>query len=194
MTSVKINTTVIGFDQLDKALKRLRDEMKGKEGNITANAARDVAKDVARRMMAFAPHSARGSHIDWHRSKTGKWVHGGENGERAPAGRLKRSIFYKREPRPRYLSELFLVGPRMGSSRNDPNGAWYAAIVEFRGGRGGRGQGFMRRSIDPGVHIPMFANSLAKRILTKAKKIGDQNSAEVAAAVKRETAKFAYKR
>ena len=100
-------------------------------------------------------------------------------------GRLKRSIFWKRERNPRRLNEIVYVGPRLGKSREDPNGAWYAAIVEFQGGKDGVGKGFMRRSIDPDRDTNTIRKRLATGIERVAKKVGNENAAKVGARIKK---------
>lgn len=182
--SVKIDIKMLGLKELEDALKELRDEMTkrgeaGKEGNIVKNAIGYAARDVKDKMVFLAPQSDHGSNIDWHKSKNGRWVHGGPFGELAPPGRLKRSIFVKYEKRPR-LSEVVYVGPRIGDSRNDPDGAWYAAIVEMHGGAGGKGKGYMRNSITPAFHTKMIAQRLAAGINRVAKRIGHENLQKVA--------------
>jgi len=177
---------VNGLKELQSALEALRKEMTGKraagsEGNLVKLALGHVARDVKKKAQFLAPQSDRGSHIDWHMSKNGKWVHGGEDGDRAPPGRLRRAIIVKYEKSPRHYSEIVYVGVRNGNSRNDPDGAWYAPIVEFNGGAGGQGKGFLRNSITPAFHTKMFADKLGAGIERVAKKIGSQNLREVAA-------------
>jgi len=183
--SVKLQFDVVGLKELEVSLKELRAEMHGKEGNLVRNALNAVGRDVMARMKKNAPVSAKGSHIDWHMSKNGKWVHGGLNGERANPGRLRDSIFKKVERNPRYLSEVVYVGPRMGKTRNDPNGAWYAAIVEYYGGKNGKGKGFMRNSIDHERDANVFGKFLGQNIERVAKKIGNKNAQAVGAKAKK---------
>ena len=156
---------VDGMAELEKALKDLRAEMSsrgkaGKEGNLVMNALRYAGRtSVMPRMVTNAPEDT---------------------------GRLKRSIFYKPERNPRYLDEVFYVGPRLGKSRDDPKGAWYAAIVEFKGGKNGRGKGYMRNSIRPEEDARIIGRNLGAGIERVAKKIGNKNLAEVGAAAKRQ--------
>jgi hypothetical protein len=188
---MKTDFRIDGLAELEKALKDLRQEMTqrgqaGKEGKLVPNALRWVARNnILPRMKRNAPISASGSNIDWHYSANGKWVHGGPNGKKADKGRLRRSIFYKPERNPRYLNEVFYIGPRAGEDRNDPEGAWYAAIVEFQGGAGGAGRGFMRKSINPEADTKAYAYRLGVGIERVAKKIGNQNLAAVGSAAKK---------
>lgn len=188
--SVQVTTEIIGLQELDQALRDLRAEMTkrgeaGKEGNLVKNGLGAAARDVKTKMQFLAPRSQWGSHIDWHKSKNGKWVHGGEFGDRAEPGRLRRSIIVKYERRPRVLSEVVYVGPKVGKSRNDPNGAWYAAIVEMHGGEGGRGKGFMRKAITPEYHTRIIARVIGTGIERVAKRIGNENLRAVGARAKR---------
>lgn len=188
--SVRINTTVIGLDELEKAAKELTEEIHsrgGRKQNLVRMALNTVAKDVELRMVKAAPISAedQGSHIDWHKSRNGKWVHGGPKGNRDKPGRLRRSIFRKPGGRALQFTEVVHVGPRMGSSRNDPEGAWYAAIVEMHGGAGGVGKGFMRNAIIPAHHSAMFGNELGRHVERVAKRIGNANAQAIGAKYKK---------
>ena len=182
--SVQINTTVFGMAELEKAANELVEELYSKTGrrqNLVRLALNTVARDVKKRMIAAAPESEQGSHIDWHKSKRGKWVHGGKDGKRADAGRLKRSIFSKPGSRSLRATEAVHVGPKMGANRNDETGAWYAAIVEMHGGAGGKGKGFMRNSIIPTHHTEMFKNELGRAVERVAERIGNANAQAVGA-------------
>jgi len=177
---------VHGLKEMQTALEQLRKEVAGKdkagsEGNLVRLALGHVARDVKKKAIFLAPMSQQGSNIDWHRSKKGKLVHGGPMGKLAPPGRLRRAILVKYERNPRNYSEIVYVGVRNGSDRNDPNGAWYAPIVEFQGGAGGIGKGFLRNSISPAFHTKMFADKVGAGIARVAKKIGSDNLREVAA-------------
>ena len=181
-----ITTEFVGGDELLRALKDLGSEVAGaKNGGLVRNALQAAARDVVKRMIAGAPESEKGSHIDWHLSENGKWTNGGPNGQRAPKGRLKRSIFKKVERNPHKLNEIIYVGPRAGADRNDPKGAWYASLVEFQGGAGGKGQGFMRNSIKQEADSKTIARSLSTGIIRVANKIGNENARAVALKVRR---------
>ena len=88
-----------------------------------------------------------------------------------------------KERHPRKLSEIVYVGPKAGKDRSDQSGAWYAAIVEFQGGKNGKGAGYMRNSINDSEDVKTITLSLAKQITTQAKRIGNKNAQEVAAKV-----------
>jgi hypothetical protein len=163
--SVKITTEVIGLQELHKALIDLGSEVAGKGGGLVKNAIRAAARDVKKRQVSGAPQSKKGSAV-------------------APAGRLKRSIRIIRR-HPDRINELIVVGPLAGKSRDDPNGAWYASIVEFQGGEGGKGKGFMRKSLKRDKDTNTIRRSLAVNIERVAKKVGNKNAAAVGAKIKR---------
>ena len=180
-TSAKI----YGLKEMEEALKAMSSQLGGKEGrpvNAALNAAR---RSVLARAKANAPISKNGSNIDWHKSKNGKWVHGGPNGQKAAPGRLRRAIVNMEERRPEHYSVVKYVGVRKGKTRNDENGAWYAPIIEFRGGANGEGKGFMQRSISPEADGRVYAKSLASGVERLAKKIGDENTRQLAAQVRK---------
>ena len=156
--SVKVSVDIAGGDELLKALKSLGSEIAGKDGGLVKNALNAAARDVKARMKQNAP---------------------------VATGRLRDSIKHFRETQPHHLSEIVYVGPMLGKSRDDPNGAWYAAIVEFQGGKDGRGAGYMRRSIDPTADTATISKNLATGIEREAKKIGNANAREVGARIKK---------
>jgi hypothetical protein len=173
--TVSVKWNISGLKEMENALIELRKAATAKgitDGNLMRNALRNAGRDVKEKMQFLAPESEQGSNVDWHQSSNGKWVHGGPDGELAPSGRLRRSIFLKVERRPRWLNEIVYVGPKAGRDRNDPDGAWYAAIVEMHGGEGGQGKGFMRNSVSREFHARMIAKKLGSDINRVARKIG----------------------
>jgi hypothetical protein len=169
-----IRAEFIGGKELLIALKDLGSEVAGNKSNVVLNSLHAAGRDVKKRMVEGAPISDKGTFIGT-----------GENRERGERGRLKRSIRKFAEKAPHTLNEVVYVGPRAGKNRADPNGAWYAAIVEFQGGAGGVGKGYMQRSID---HLPdtrTIARSLGGSVARLAKKIGNENARAVGAKVKR---------
>jgi len=172
--SVKVNYAVVGGDELQKALQELGSEVAGKGGGLVKNALFAAGRVVKARMIANAPES-----------KNGSWVGKGANRHRGQPGRLKRSIQMFREKNPRRLSEITYVGPMLGQSRDDPKGAWYAAIVEFQGGAGGKGAGYMRRSIHPDEDTATIRRNLATGIVRVATKIGNANARAIGARIKK---------
>lgn len=160
--SIRVQQEIIGLRELEKALKELSGEM-SRRGDTAPNLVKNALSYAARtsvkpRMQALAPKDT---------------------------GRLANSIFHKLERSPRILSEVAYVGPRAGKSRDDPNGAWYAAIVNARGGAGGRGKGFMQRSIVPQEDVRVIAGNLGAGIERVAKKIGAANLQAVGSKAKK---------
>jgi hypothetical protein len=150
--SVTINTQIAGMKELEDALKELGSEVAGaKNGGLVRNALNAAGRSVVARMKENAP-------VD--------------------TGRLRNSIFKFAEKNPRRLSEIVYVGPRLGKSRADEKGAWYAAIVEFK-------TPFMRTSIKPEEDAATIRKNLASGIERVAKKIGNKNAAAVGARIKK---------
>jgi len=156
--SVQTKFFVAGMAELEKALQDLGSEIAGSKGGLVKNALLDAGRDVKDRMKANAPKDT---------------------------GRLRRSIKHFREKNPRRLSEIVYVGPMLGSSRDDPNGAWYAAIVEFQGGAGGKGAGYARRAIHPEEDYGTIRKNLATGVERVAKKVGNENARAVGARIKK---------
>ena len=149
--SIKVEAKIAGLRELEQALKDLGSEVAGSKGGLVKNALNAAGRDVEARMKADAPRDT---------------------------GRLRDSIFKFREKNPRRLSEIVYVGPRLGKSRDDPKGAWYAAIVEFK-------TGFMRRSIHQDEDTATIRKNLATGIERVAKKIGNENARKVGARIKK---------
>ena len=174
-----IQFDVVGGIELDKALRDLRAQMGGKEGNLVGNALRYVSKNsVKKDIAAAAPVSKEGSSIDWGYAG-GKYKVVGP--KKAPSGRLRRAITTVVHRNP-HLSELVGTGvfqKSLGQNRNDPDGAWYAHIVEHR-------TGFMRTAFrnNAGKYSDEVRRRLATGIERVARKIGDENSRAVAAKAK----------
>jgi len=156
--SIKVSVGVIGGRELEKALQELGSEVAGKGGGLVKNALNAAGRDVEARMKANVP-------VD--------------------TGRLQRSIIRFRERNPRRLSEIVYVGPKAGKTRSDESGAWYAAIVEFQGGKGGRGAGFMRRSIHHDQDTATIRRNLATGIERVARKVGNKNAQAIGARIKK---------
>jgi len=171
--SVKVITKVIGLAEMQNSLIELGSEIAGKNGGLLKNALFAAGRPVKERMIANAPES-----------KNGSWIGKGANRHRGQKGRLKRSIKMFREKNPRRLSEIVYVGPMLGKSRDDPNGAWYAAIVEFQGGKGGVGAGYARRALHPDEDLQTFTRSLGTGIERVARKVGNKNAQAVGARVR----------
>lgn len=169
-----VKYAIVGGDELQKALEELGSEVAGQKGGLVKNALFAAGRVVKARMVENAPESEKGS-----------WIGTGNNRHRGQPGRLKRSIQMFREKNPRKLSEITYVGPMAGKTRDDPKGAWYAAIVEFQGGKGGKGEGYMRRSINPEEDTKTIRVNLAKGIERVAIKIGNANARAVGAKIKK---------
>lgn len=149
---------IYGLKEMEEALKAMSSQLGGKEGrpvNAALNAAR---RSVLKRAQANAP---------------------------VKTGRLRRAIVSMEERNPKAYSVVKYVGVRKGKKRDDESGAWYAPIVEFKGGKGGEGKGFMQRSIDPEADGRVYAKSLASGVERLAKKIGDENTRQLAAQVRK---------
>ena len=174
-----IQFQAIGGAELDKALRDLRAQMGGKEGNLVKNALSYVSRNsIKKDIVAAAPVSKEGTSIDWGYAG-GKYKIVGP--KKAPPGRLQRAISSVVHRNP-HLSELVGTGvfaKSLGNSRNDPDGAWYAHIVEHR-------TGFMRNAFKHNAekYSREVSRQLATGIQRVARKIGDENSRAVAAKVK----------
>ena len=171
--SVKVITKVIGLAEMQNSLIELGSEIAGKNGGYIKSALFAAGRPVRERMIAGAPESEKGS-----------WIGRGANRHRGQKGRLKRSIKMFREKNPRKLSEIVYVGPMLGKSRDDPNGAWYAAIVEFQGGKGGVGAGYARRALHHDEELQTIIRSLGTSIERGGRQIGNKNAQAVGARAK----------
>ena len=171
--SIKVSVDVIGLAEMQKSLIELGSEIAGKNGGLIKNALFAAGRPVKARMIANAPQSEKGS-----------WIGKGANRHRGEKGRLKRSIKMFREKNPRRLSEIVYVGPMLGKSRDDPNGAWYAAIVEFQGGKGGVGAGYARRALHHDEELQTIIRSLGTSIERGGRQIGNKNAQAVGARAK----------
>lgn len=158
--SVKITTGIIGAAELKKAFEELGSEVAGKKsGGLIRNGLQAAGRDVMARMKQEVPKDT---------------------------GRLKNSIIKFVEKNPRRLNEIVYVGPRLGKSRNDESGAWYAAIVNALGGKGGVGKGYAQRSIDGDKDTQTIQRVWANGIVRESKKIGAENARAVGLAVQRQ--------
>ena len=168
--TVKITTEVHGLKGFDKALRELRAEMNGKEGNIIRNGLNYTARtEVKPDIVANTPVSKKGTPLDWYKDGK-KWRYHGDY--YAPPGRLRRAIRHAIHRNPTRLDELVGVGVfqrALGQSRNDPDGAWYAYIVEYK-------TGFMKNAFEKGRR--KYINTIGKRwavgIESAARKIGNK--------------------
>jgi hypothetical protein len=167
--SIKTSVNVVGLPELDKALRELRAEMGGAEGNIVASALRAAGKDTVLKSMKEKAAAHR---------KT---------------GRLYDNLTIKKHPNPKHWSEIYGIGVHRTGSRpqkGEPDSGdlpWYASIVEY-GGRGKYGplKGFMRKSLDDNksAFLAHVKANLGKKIESAAKKIGNKNLQAVGAAAK----------
>jgi hypothetical protein len=155
-----VNFEVHGLREMEKALKDLRVEMGGKEGNIVATSLRNAGKDT----ILFSMISQAARH-----QKT---------------GRLIRALKIIRHPRPSGWSELYGIGVHKTGKRpakgEADNGLlpWYAAIVEYGGkGKSGPLKGFMREAAESNkeAFVAKFRAEAGQRIEKAAKKIGNEN-------------------
>jgi len=171
--SVKVYYEIHGFKELESALKDLRKEMGGKEGNITAKAMMKAAYPVWREAQARAPVSKADSgaftSIRFNRGGGYKIMGPGKD----QPGNLRKSIKRKRLPNPRYLSEIVGIGVEQGGTRANPTGAYYGKFVEF-GTVNMPAQPFLRPALEANraVFIQVFGNELGKGITREGAKIG----------------------
>lgn len=160
----------VGLPELEKALRELRAEMKGAEGNIVASALRAAGKDTVLKTMK--EKAAR-------HKKT---------------GRLYDNLTIRKHPNPKHVSELYGVGVHRTGERplkgeeDDGDLPWYAQVVEY-GGRNKAGplKGFMRDSLEENrtALVAHFKAALGKKIESAARKIGNKNLQAVGAKAKR---------
>ncbi len=152
------NVKIYGLKEMEDALKSMSKQLGGKEGRPVNNALNAARRSVLKRAKENAP---------------------------IKTGRLRNAIVNIEERHPEYYSVVKYVGVRKGKTRADENGAWYAPFVEFKGGKGGEGKGFMQRAINPEVDGRIYAKSLAGGVERLAKKIGDENARKLAAQVRK---------
>lgn len=155
------------MNELEKALRELRDEMGGKEGNIVASALRKAGKDTVLASMK----SKAAQHVE--------------------TGKLLESLSIRKHPNPRKWSELYGVGvhkmgkrPKRGEQAQTP---WYAKVVEYGGhGKSGPLKGFMRSSLEENQErmVNQFKRDAGAKIERAAKKIGNKNLAAVGARIR----------
>ncbi len=100
-------------------------------------------------------------------------------GKKKDKGRLMRAIKRQRHSNPRYLNEIVGVGVDPGKTRDDPKGAYYGYIEEFR-------HPFLRPAMEAnrGKSTDIFARKLGAGIEKIAKKIGNKNAQAVGAKVR----------
>ena len=139
---------VHGLAELQKALLALPRELTSKSGGPVLFALRAAAKPMHADAIEKAPEDT---------------------------GRLRRAIKMQRHPNPKYLNEIVGIGVDLGRSRDDPNGAWYGWIVEFKAR-------FLRRAFEANKQssVDVFRSKLAASIVRIGKKIGDTNAQAMA--------------
>lgn len=168
--SVKVYYEIHGFKEMESALKDLRKEMGGKEGNLVAKAMMKGAYPVWREAQARAPSSEDGGkYTPVKQLKSGKW----KQDWKALSGNLRKSIKRKRLPNPRYLSEIVGIGVEQGGTRENPTGAYYGKFVEF-GTVKMAAQPFLRPALESNraVFIQVFGDELGRGIAREGAKIG----------------------
>jgi hypothetical protein len=161
-----IQSEFIGGQELLEALKALREGVAGDKSNLVKNALNKAGRDVLADMKANAPVS-----------DPRKYSAADKRAGRKP-GRLRDALKKQVHPRPRYLNEIVGVGVDLGRDRDDPKGAYYGAIVEFR-------TGWMRDRFESERHknLRTIQEALTAGIIRVAKKVGNKNAQEVAARV-----------
>jgi hypothetical protein len=153
-----IQSEFIGGRELLEALKALREGVAGDKSNLVKNALNAAGRDVLEDVKTAAPEVT---------------------------GRLKNAIKKQVHPRPEHLNEIIGIGVDLGNSRDDPNGAWYARIVEFN--LDNKGKSFLRRPFEAKrqKNLNTVRKSLATGIERVGKKVGNKNAAAVGAKIKR---------
>ena len=169
--SVKVYYEIHGFKELESALKDLRKEMGGKEGNITAKAMMKAAYPVWREAQARAPVSKKdtGAFTRLSFGRGGRKIMGPSKDQ---PGNLRKSIKRKRLKNPRFLSEIVGIGVMQGGSRENPIGAYYGKFVEF-GTSKMVAQPFLRPALEANraLFIQVFGTELGNGITRAAAKI-----------------------
>jgi len=170
--SVKVAYEITGFKELELALKDLRKEMQGGEGNITAKALMKASYPVWREAQARAPVSGGGAHTPVKQLKSGRFVPDWQAIKSEP-GTLRKSIKRKRLRNPRGWSEVVGIGVESGGTRANPIGAYYGLFQEF-GTRHIPAQPFLRPALESNraVFIRVFGQELGRHIEREGRKIG----------------------
>lgn len=178
--SVKLLYDVQGGDALEKALKDLRAEMHGDEGNLVAKALMKAAYPVWRDAQTRAPTSdpEMGAYTPIKYLKSGKAKADYQRIKHEP-GTLRKSIKRQRHSNPRHLSEIVGIGvfvPK-GTTRKNDLGPWYAHFVEF-GTRLWEGKPFLRPALEANNVrvIREYSQSLGKGIEKAAEKASKKYS------------------
>ena len=165
---MKTQFAVHGLAELDAALRELRQEMDGKEGNLVGSALMSAALPVLRDAQNRAP-----------RNKEPRKGH--------QAGTLAKQIKRNKVKNPRAYSEIVNVGvlaPQWAGGKliNDS----YGKFVEL-GTRKMAAQPFLRPALEANREESpkLFGRKLGAGIEREAKKIGSKNLAAVGAKAKR---------